>query len=88
MLADIAEKKDDYDEVHEQFDKFLKFGIHEDTTNYNKLYVQKLYQSCSLQSRGPIWDLTGDHEDVGLIGAFGRAAAFHGACAPPSPLPA
>ena len=24
MLAEIAEKKDDYDEFHEQFNKFLK----------------------------------------------------------------
>ena len=32
MLAEIAEKKDDYNKFYEQFDKFLKLGIHEDST--------------------------------------------------------
>ena len=32
MLAEIAEKKDDYNKFFEQFDKFLKLGIHEDST--------------------------------------------------------
>ena len=40
MLAEIAEKKDDYNKFYEQFDKFLKLGIHEDSTNYNKFYEQ------------------------------------------------
>ena len=32
MLAEIAEKKDDYNKFYEQFDKFLKLGIHVDST--------------------------------------------------------
>ena len=34
MLAEIAEKKDDYNKFFEQFDKFLKLGIHEDSTKW------------------------------------------------------
>ena len=34
MLAEIAEKKDDYNKFFEQFGKFLKLGIHEDFTNW------------------------------------------------------
>ena len=32
MLAEIAEKKDDYNKFYEQFGKFLKLGIHVDST--------------------------------------------------------
>ena len=34
MLAEIAEKKDDYNKFYEQFGKSLKLGIHEDSTNW------------------------------------------------------
>ena len=33
MFAEIAEKKDDYNQFYEQFGKCLKFGILEDSTN-------------------------------------------------------
>merc|ERR1712057_59752 len=37
MMTEIAEKKDDYKKFYEQFGKNLKLGIHEDSTNRNKL---------------------------------------------------
>lgn len=37
MFNDLAENKDDYKKFYEQFGKNLKFGIHEDATNRNKL---------------------------------------------------
>merc|ERR1711985_79091 len=37
MFAEIAEKKDDYKKVYEQFGKCLKLGIHEDSTNRQKV---------------------------------------------------
>merc|ERR1712078_95611 len=37
MFAEIAEKKDDYKRFYEQFSKNLKLGIHEDSTNRNKI---------------------------------------------------
>ena len=36
MLAEFAEKKDDYNKFYEQFGKFLKLGI----DDYNKFYEQ------------------------------------------------
>merc|ERR1711937_49318 len=37
MFTEISEKKDDYKKFYEQFSKNLKLGIHEDSTNRNKL---------------------------------------------------
>merc|ERR1712230_48907 len=37
MMTEIAEKKDDYKKLYEQFSKNLKLGIHEDSTNRNKI---------------------------------------------------
>jgi molecular chaperone HtpG len=37
MFAEIAEKKDDYKKFYEQFGKNIKLGIHEDSTNRQKL---------------------------------------------------
>merc|ERR1712072_1571647 len=45
MFAEIAEKKDDYKKFYEQFGKCLKLGIHEDSTNRQKLAELLRYQT-------------------------------------------
>merc|ERR1712188_299730 len=45
MFAEIAEKKDDYKKFYEQFSKSLKLGIHEDSTNRNKVADLLRYQT-------------------------------------------
>merc|ERR1711900_127597 len=45
MFNEIAEKKDDYKKFYEQFGKNLKLGIHEDSTNRNKLADLLRYQT-------------------------------------------
>ena len=37
MFAAIAEQKDDYNNFHELFGKYLKFGIHEYSMNRQKI---------------------------------------------------
>merc|ERR1711881_91674 len=45
MFSEIAEKKDDYKKFYEQFGKNLKLGIHEDSTNRNKIAELQRYHS-------------------------------------------
>merc|ERR1711881_518116 len=45
MFSEIAEKKDDYKKFYEQFSKSLKLGIHEDSTNRQKLAELLRYQT-------------------------------------------
>merc|ERR1711959_259308 len=45
MFNEISEKKDDYKKFYEQFGKNLKLGIHEDSTNRNKLADLLRYQT-------------------------------------------
>merc|ERR1712196_119826 len=45
MFTEIAEKKDDYKKFYEQFGKNLKLGIHEDSTNRNKIAELQRYHS-------------------------------------------
>merc|ERR1711988_493413 len=45
MFNEISEKKDDYKKFYEQFSKNLKLGIHEDSTNRNKLADLLRYQT-------------------------------------------
>ena len=47
MMTEIAEKKDDYKKFYEQFGKNLKLGIHEDSTNRNKLADLLRYQTSA-----------------------------------------
>merc|ERR1712098_909374 len=45
MFNEISEKKDDYKKFYEQFGKNLKLGVHEDSTNRNKLADLLRYQT-------------------------------------------
>merc|ERR1712006_78074 len=45
MFTEIAEKKDDYKKFYEQFSKNLKLGIHEDSTNRQKIAELLRYQT-------------------------------------------
>merc|ERR1711966_207971 len=45
MFNEITEKKDDYKKFYEQFSKNMKLGIHEDSTNRNKLADLLRYQT-------------------------------------------
>ena len=90
MLAEIAEKKDDYNKLYEQFDKFLKLGIHEDSTNHNKFEVNMNDAALRRASRGPTqapWRGAHQQDEQGY-GGPSAAAGLHGASAPPSPPPA
>ena len=48
MLAEIAEKKGDDKKCHEQFGKWLKLGVHEDSTFRTK--VAELIRFCTSKS--------------------------------------
>merc|ERR1712022_9578 len=45
MFTEIAEKKDDYKKFYEQFSKNLKLGIHEDSTNRQKIAELMRFQT-------------------------------------------
>jgi len=45
MFEELAENKDDYKKLYEQFSKNLKLGVHEDSTNRKKLAELLRYQS-------------------------------------------
>ncbi|CAD7936574.1 unnamed protein product [Amoebophrya sp. A120] len=45
MFAEIAENNEDYKKFYEQFSKNLKLGIHEDSTNRNKVAELMRYQT-------------------------------------------
>merc|ERR1712098_508631 len=45
MFAEIAENREDYNKFYEQFQKNLKLGIHEDTTNRTKMAEFLRYQT-------------------------------------------
>lgn len=45
LITEITEKPEDYKKFYEQFSKNLKLGIHEDTTNRNKISELLRYQT-------------------------------------------
>lgn len=45
LISEITEKSEDYKKFYEQFSKNLKLGIHEDTTNRNKISELLRYQT-------------------------------------------
>ena len=47
LFAEIEENKDDFKKFYEQFGKNLKYGIHEDATNRNKLAELLRYSSTT-----------------------------------------
>jgi molecular chaperone HtpG len=45
LIAEVAENNEDYKKFYEQFSKNLKLGIHEDSTNRNKMAEFLRYQT-------------------------------------------
>lgn len=79
LFDDIAEDKDDYKKFYEQFNKNLKLGIHEDSTNRKKLaeYLRfytsqsgdemaslKEYVSRMKENQKDIYYITGESRDA------------------------
>ncbi len=85
LLEEIAEDKDQYKKLYEQFAKNLKLGIHEDSTNRKKLAGFLRYytsasgdETCSLgdyvsrmkENQKDIYYITGESKEVVGASAF------------------
>jgi len=85
LIEEIAEDKDNYKKLYEQFSKNMKLGIHEDSTNRKKLAGHLRYftsasgdEMCSLtdyvsrmkENQKDIYYITGESKDVVSASSF------------------
>jgi molecular chaperone HtpG len=52
LFAEVAENKEDYKKLYDNYSKNLKLGIHEDTTNRNKIAELLRYESTKTGADG------------------------------------
>uniref|UniRef100_A0A0K8UR62 Heat shock protein 90 n=1 Tax=Bactrocera latifrons TaxID=174628 RepID=A0A0K8UR62_BACLA len=79
LFQEISENAEDYKKFYEQFGKNLKLGIHEDSTNRNKLAeFLRFYTSKSGEEQIPLKDyiarMKKDQKDILFITGESRAA--------------
>merc|ERR1712137_1379443 len=85
LFAEISEDKDNYKKFDEQFSKNIKLGIHEDTTNRNKIADLLRYSSSSSgdektsfkeyvsrmkENQKDIYYITGESKEIVSTSAF------------------
>ena len=85
QIEEIAEDKDAFKKFYEQFDKNLKLGIHEDSTNKKKLaghlrfatsasgnemYSLSDYVSRKQENKKGIFYITGESKEVVTTSSF------------------
>lgn len=79
LFQEISENAEDFKKFYEQFSKNLKLGIHEDSTNRNKLSeFLRYYTSKSGEEQASLKDYVGrmkkDQKDIFFITGESKAA--------------